>query len=375
MRIAHIESSMNWGGQELRIVEQTHWLNQHGHPTWIIARPGSKILEQTKAQGLPYYELTLHGSAHPSTFFPLLKFLKKEQINLLDCHGGRDGYYGTYIKWFSKIAVVRSRHITNPVKHDWLRRFIWNNGNHAIIVTAQKISEMLLSQKLAKASRIVVAPAGVDTQRFHPNINAQTLKQTLNIPPEHTVIANIGMIRPDKGQRYFIEAAQTLLAQRQPMTFIQVGEATAQTQDYYREIINLAGEELGKGIRLIGYHADIENYIALSDIVVIASIATEAQTRLVGQASLMKRNLIATTIGGLPEMIKNEVTGLLCEPGSSQALQDAITRLTSDLSLASRLREAAYRHAQETMSFEHMMDVMLHVYQKAIRRATGHRIR
>lgn len=41
MRIAHIESSMNWGGQELRIVEQTDWLNQHGHPTWIIARPSS----------------------------------------------------------------------------------------------------------------------------------------------------------------------------------------------------------------------------------------------------------------------------------------------------------------------------------------------
>ena len=67
MRIAHIESSMNWGGQELRIVEQTDWLNQHGHPTWIIARPDSAILREAQQRDLPVLALDIRGSANPRT--------------------------------------------------------------------------------------------------------------------------------------------------------------------------------------------------------------------------------------------------------------------------------------------------------------------
>lgn len=369
MKIAHFESSMNWGGQELRIVEQTAWLNQHGYPTWIIARPGSKILEHAKADHLPVLELAMHGSAHPGTFCQLRNFLKENQIDILDCHGSRDSAYGAYIKWLTDIAVVRSRHVTDPIKISGLRGFIWRYGHHVVVTTARKIKQMLSEQSLAKSDVIFVAPAGVDGDRFRPDIDATMLKTELGIPSDNLVIANVGMIRPDKGQIYFVKAAQALLQKGLPLTFVQIGEATAQTQDYYQKVQALAGDQLDKGIRFLGYHADVENYLALADIVVISSIATEAQTRLVGQASLMKRNLIATTVGGLPEMITDGETGLLCLPESADALTGAIVRLVENSELAGNLREAAYLRAQKEMSFRHMMDVMLEVYRFACLKA------
>lgn len=54
MKIAHFETSMDWGGQELRIVEQTEWLNQHGHPTWIVARPGAAIIKKAREKTCPH---------------------------------------------------------------------------------------------------------------------------------------------------------------------------------------------------------------------------------------------------------------------------------------------------------------------------------
>jgi glycosyltransferase involved in cell wall biosynthesis len=365
MRIAHIESSMDWGGQELRIVEQCDWLNKHGHPTWIVARPGSAIAEQARARRLPLFTLDIRGSAHPGTSRALAAFVRRERIQLLDCHGNRDATYGAWLKWSQSLPVVRSRHVTDPIRVSWLRRQIWLRGNHSVIVTAGKIRDMLIEEGLSTEPYIHVSAAGVDEQRFHPHIDGRALRERLGIPVDHHVVANIGMIRPDKGQLQFVRACLGLLA-KWPLTCIQLGEATTQTADYKEKVLSIAGEALADGrLRFLGYKEDIENWLAIADTVVIASIATEAQTRLVAQAFLMKKNVVATTVGGLPEMIIHEQTGLLVPPHDPGAIQHAVERLLTDLALARRMREAAFDHARMNMSFDYMMGGVLDAYRKA----------
>lgn len=363
MRIAHIESSMDWGGQELRIVEQTEWLNANGHPCWIIARPGSAILRQAQQRKLPVHELEIRGSANPGTLFALLRFLKRERIQLLDCHGNRDATYGAYVKWLTGIVVIRSRHITNRIPLDPLKRLVWKKGSHGVVVTAGKVREIIGAAGLRPPQDIHVAVAGVDTRRFRPDLSAAALKESLGIPAGHRVIANVGMIRPDKGQLFYVRACKELLARHEGITCIQLGEATKQTAAYRQQVLAEAHDEIATGkIRFLGYKGDIENWLALADIVVIASIGTEAMTRLVAQAFLMKKNVVATTVGGLPEMIEHEHTGLLCPSKDASALAKSVGRLLDDPDLAERLRENAYRHALASMTFEHMMSGMLDYY-------------
>lgn len=370
MRIAHIESSMDWGGQELRIVEQTEWLNRNGYPAWVIARPGSAILRKAQEKELPVLAMDIRGSANPGTFRALKDFLQGERIDLLDCHGNRDSTYGAYIKWLSNTAVVRSRHVTDPIRSDALRRLIWRKGNHGVIVTAGKIRDMLAEANLVRQELITVAVAGVDEQRFSPLHDGGALRQRLGIAADDVVIANVGMIRPDKGQLYFVQACRELLSRHRNITCIQLGEATGQTEAYKQQVLAECGEALDRGrIRFLGYQSDIENWLALADIVVVASIATEAQTRLVAQAFLMKKNIVATTTGGLPEMIDHQHTGLLCQPGNAVALSTAIERLLAEPGLAASLREAAYQHAIQYMSFDYMMQGMLKAYHQAVQRA------
>ena len=370
MRLAHIESSMDWGGQELRIVEQSAWLNQHGHPTWIIARPGAAILEQAQQRSVPVHAMEIRGSANPSTLLALKRFLRSNQIDLLDCHGNRDSTYGAYIKWLTGLPVVRSRHVTDPIRVDALRRLIWQKGNDGIIVTAGKIRQMLGDAGLAPADKVYVAVAGVDEERFSPARDGKALRARLGIPADHVVLANVGMIRPDKGQLFYVQACRQLLQQHDNLTCIQLGAATGQTEGYRQEVLAAAGDDLTRErIRFLGYQSDIENWLAMANIVVVASVATEAQTRLVAQAFLMQKNIVATTVGGLPEMIEHERTGLLCTPGQPQALADAVQRLLQDNGLAEQLRANAYNHARQYMSFDYMMQGMLRAYQAAAHRA------
>lgn len=367
MNIVHFESSMDWGGQELRVIEQSTWLNLHNHPTWVIARPHSAILAQAQARDLPHFALPLRGALNPSTLSKLLRFLRAHHIDLLDCHSNRDSYYGAYVKWLTSVKVIRSRHVTVPIKTSGLRGIVWRYGNHGVVVTAKLIRECLEQQHLVSPEKVLIAPAGVDPQRFHPKVDSQTLRQSLGIPATHRIIANIGMIRPDKGQLYFVQACKQLLAQRHPITCIQIGAATGQTQTYQQQVRAACGDEEERGIRFLGYHDDIERYLALADIVVIASINTEAQTRLVAQAFLMQKNVVATITGGLPEMIEHQCTGLLCPPADATALAQAVVTLLEQPQLAKRLAQAAYQQAQKTMTFDYMMEKMLEFYQHVLR--------
>lgn len=370
MRIAHTESSLDWGGQELRIVEQTEWLNKNDHPAWIIARPGSAILREARQRGLPHHELNIRGSVNPRTLIELKSFITHNRIDVLDCHGNRDSTYGAILKWITGTAVVRSRHVTDPVRSSPMRRLLWRYGNHRIIVTAGKIRDLLVASRLSDRHRIYVAAAGVDESRFHPNLDTQGLRRQLGIEQNETVIANIGMIRPDKGQIHFVRACRQLLQHSPRITCIQLGEATSQTERYKQEVLAACGEELASGrIRFLGYKPDIENWLALTNIVVIASIATEAQTRLVAQAFLMSKNIVATTTGGLPEMIEHQKTGLLCEPANPSALAEQVQRLINDPDLAAKLRETAREHALQFMSMDFMMQGMLEAYRAAAKQA------
>ncbi|MGL4268631.1 MAG: glycosyltransferase family 4 protein, partial [Plesiomonas sp.] len=227
---------------------------------------------------------------------------------------------------------------------------------------------MLEELGIPNRDKTLVAPAGVDPSRFSAALDSRQLRHQLGIPDEHMIIANIGMIRPDKGQNYYIEACKSLLDQGLPLTCIQVGEATSQTAEFKQQVLEAAQPYLGNQIRFLGYHNDIENYLALADVVVIASVATEAQTRLVAQAFFMQKNIVATTTGGLPEMIQHEKTGLLCPPRDAAALAHAIERLVADPQLKADLQRHALHHAQQFMTFDYMMQEMVNFYQDTLQR-------
>ena len=369
MRIAHIESSMNWGGQELRVIEQSEWLIGSGHQVHIIARPGSAIFQEAENRGLPTLALEMRGSVHPGTIWKLFRYIRQNNIEILDAHSNRDASYAMFAKWLTSVAVVRSRHVTNTIKLGGMREMVWRKGCHRYSVTADKIRQQIVELGLATRNKIDVIPPGVDEQRFSPEYDKATLKTKYGIPPDAFVVANIGMIRQDKGLLYFVEACEVIADKlgKDNVRFIHVGEATASTQSYKAEVQKRLGElDCASVFEFMGYHSDIENYIALADVIVVASIGTEAQTRLISQAFLMKKAVVATTAGGLPEMILNNETGLLVEPGSPESIATAVLSLASNQSFMNFIREGAYQYGQDHFTFAAMMEQVLATYTDAL---------
>ena len=100
------------------------------------------------------------------------------------------------------------------------------------------------------------------------------------------------------------------------------------------------------------------------DIVVVPSLA-EAQSRVVPEAFAMRKAVVASNVGGLPELVENERTGLLVPRNEPEALASAIERLIADPDLHAKLASAGFTKACENLSIERMMQETLAVYRKA----------
>jgi glycosyltransferase involved in cell wall biosynthesis len=132
-----------------------------------------------------------------------------------------------------------------------------------------------------------------------------------------------------------------------------------------RNAIDRAG--LGDKIIMAGYRWDTPNIYAACDMIVIASLRTEASPIVLREAFASGRPVIATKVGDIPEIVRDRENGLLIEPGNTQALASAILEFIFDPELAAHCAANGFRYATENFSFDKMMDAKLRADLKIIR--------
>src|SRR5437899_13057094 len=149
-------------------------------------------------------------------------------------------------------------------------------------------------------------------------------RREIGVGADAPLVGNVGMIRPDKGQLILVEAAPLVLAERPDARFVIVGQGTGILKRgiNVRNAIDQAG--LADKIIMTGYRWDTPNVYAACDMIVIASLHTEASPIVLREAFASGRPVIATKVGDIPEIVRHRQNGLLIEPGDPQALATAI---------------------------------------------------
>ncbi|MGB0671041.1 MAG: glycosyltransferase, partial [Rhodospirillales bacterium] len=154
MRILHTESSVNWGGQEHRTLEQMVWLRENGHETGLACRPGTDIERKARDLGLVTHAIPFSGQYSLAAIRAARRVVLDGHYQAVDCHGTRDA--GTFI-WCKDLArIIRSRHITQPLKAKWHRRMQWTHGCHGVIVTSHLVRDTFVSTCLVPRERVFV---------------------------------------------------------------------------------------------------------------------------------------------------------------------------------------------------------------------------
>jgi glycosyltransferase involved in cell wall biosynthesis len=260
--------------------------------------------------------------------------------------------------YFCSIPLSRARCITDPIGSK-SRAFVFKHGCSQIVADASVIKRQLVEEHGIDPAKIEVIGSAVDLEKFKPQRDRTKFRREFGIDDITPLIGNVGMIRPDKGQLVLVEAARLVLEKRPDARFAIVGQGTGILKRgiNVRNAIDQAG--LADKIIMAGYRWDTPDVYAACDMVVIASLRTEASPIVLREAFASGRPVIATKVGDIPEILRDRQNGLLIEPGDSQALAAAIIEFICDPKLAAHCAANGLRHATEHFSFDNMMETKL----------------
>jgi len=233
------------------------------------------------------------------------------------------------------------------------------------------IKRELVQEHGVDPAKIEVIGSAVDLEKFEPPRDRTKFRNELGVGADTPLIGNVGMIRPDKGQLILVEAAPLVLRERPDARFVIVGQGTGILKRgiNVRNAIDQAG--LADKIIMAGYRWDTPDVYAACDMIVIASLRTEASPIVLREAFASGRPVIATKVGDIPEIVEHRKNGLLVEPGDAKALGAAILEFIRDPQLAAHCAANGLSYAKKHFSFDEMMKAKLQADASLVRSTDG----
>ncbi len=369
MNILYVESSRSWGGQEYRTCLEINWLNGHGHQAWLICNPDSQVHSKASELGTRLITMPLRNRLDPLCSLRLWKFCRQNKIDLLKAYSSKDHWICLPLFLWG-IPLSRARCITDPIGTQ-SRAFVFKHGCSQIVADASVIKRQLVEEHGIDPTKIEVIGSAVDLEKFKPPRDRTKFRREIGVGDENPLIGNVGMIRPDKGQLELIKSAPMVFEKRPDARFVIVGQGTGILKRgiNVRNAIDHAG--LADKIIMAGYRWDTPDVYAACDMIVIASLRTEASPIVLREAFASGRPVIATKVGDIPEIVRHRENGLLIEPGNTQALASAILEFVSDPELAAHCAANGLRYATAKFSFDKMMEAKLRADLVVLQRRHG----
>jgi glycosyltransferase involved in cell wall biosynthesis len=356
--IVHTESSLGWGGQEIRILSEAQGLIGRGHRVVLLCPPEARIHAEAAAWKVPVVAVPI-ARKRPVGVKALLEWLKRERCDVVSTHSSTDS-------WLAAIALlvlnrpcpmVRTRHISAPVPRNRLTRWLYTRATARIVTTGEALKKELIERNGYPALRIDSVPTGIDGRRFAPGDRAAA-RAGLGLPAHGTLVGIVATLRSWKGHRYLVEAMAAL---PEPVGLAIVGDGPQ------REALEALVDKLGlrSRVRFAGNQRDVLPWLQALDIFVLPSYANEGVPQALVQAMLAGLPCVTTHAGSIAELAVHEQTALVVPPQDVPALRAAIERLIKDPSLGERLGAAARKHCSEGYSYERMLDRMEAIYRQA----------
>lgn len=376
MRILHTIPGRNWGGMEERTLEQMRWLVDHGHDVWLATPAEGEAFRRARAMGLPVVPFEFDRPWRPSTLAAMRRLVRSRRIEVIDAHVSRDAKVA--ISCLDLCAVVRSRHVTQPLTSSAQRRLQWRSGADWVVAAADCIRDQLIESGLVDPERSTTIGEWAEDRFFLAPQQAASararLRMEFGVDAATALLVCIGMLRPDKGQDVLIRAVSALRARGTLVRCLLVGAATSEAADWksglHKLVVDSNMEEL---VTFAGYREDVPEIMMAADVAVVPSL-TEAQSRVAVQALAARRPVVASRVGCIPEVVEDGVTGWLVPPADPAALANAIAAALAEPALAEAQAAEGHRRVAAAMRLDHQMERTVDVYRAAIAHAQ-HRLR
>jgi glycosyltransferase involved in cell wall biosynthesis len=360
LSIVHTESSLGWGGQELRVLSESQGLIRRGHEVRLLCPPEARIHGEARNWGVPVIGLPI-GRKRPLGVKVLYEWLKRNRCDLVCTHSSTDSWLAALalLALGRPLPMVRTRHISAPVPRNAPTRWLYTRATARIVTTGEALKKELVERNGFPAQRIDSVPTGIDTRRYRPG-ERRAARAALRLPQDRTLVGIVATLRDWKGHEFLIEALAGL-PQNVHLVIVGDGPRREPLENF------VDARELRSRIRFAGDQADVVPWLQALDVFALPSYANEGVPQALIQAMLVALPCVTTHAGSIAELARHEETALVVPMKDSAALRAALQRLLSDEGLRTKLGQAARRHAEANFSSERMLDAMERIYAQVRR--------
>ncbi len=360
LRILHTESSLGWGGQEIRILTEARGVARRGHDVLIAAPPEARIYAEAPGYGVPIVPLPVarKGLAGLAS---LRRFLASRPFDVVKTHSSTDSWLVALAGTLGGAAppIVRTRHISSPVPRNAATRWLYGRAAQ-IVTTGEKLRSQVIEETGVDAARVVSIPTGIDLAHFAPG-DRNAARAALGLPAAAKIVGIVATLRSWKGHRFLLEAIERMA--RPDVVLVVVGDGPV------REATERRAAELriADRVRFAGNQKDVAPWLRAFDLFCLPSYANEGVPQALAQAMACALPVVTTPVGSIEELIADGRTGLLVAPSDAHALANALGALLDDPARARALGSAALEHARAHLGEETMIEAMMGVFSRARR--------
>ncbi len=357
--ILHTESSYGLGGQEYRILREARAMRQRGHEVVIAAPSGSQLLQLSNEEGLVCEAIPVGITGWMRLVPIFLHMIKKYHIQIIHTHGSQDSWLASLAGRlsFHRPIIVRMRHKSTPVARTFRHHVLYRCLPHAIITTGEAVRQQLMTQIHVSPARVFSIATGVDLTRFQPSEPDMTIKHSLGLGAHEFLVGTVAFLRPEKGLEVFIDALALLQSRFPQMRGVIVGDGPEYGKLYQR----ICDHQLERMIVLAGFRKDVPELLKTFDVFVLSS-HEEGLPQTVLQALAVERAVVASSVGSVPEVIRDGETGLLVPSGDPFALSKKLEFLLGEPRQRAALGYAGSQVVQQNYSLAAMVRKTEQVY-------------
>ena len=286
------------------------------------------------------------------------------KFDVTDMNGWQTAYgYAGDGRFRSEYVTARDR-----LNRNLTTRLLYQRLLDLVIVTGGELTRRALIERDGLASdRVAAFPIGIDVGLFKPGTPTKDLREELGLSQTHLLVGLISYLRSYKGHEYFIDAAARIAVRDRDVTFVVVGQGPEEARLRAR----IQEQGVGHSVRMLGYRDDLLNVFHSLDVFVIPSVEGDTIPQVLMQAMAVGLPVVSTTVGSIPDVVRNGETGFVVPPRDAASLADRIRVLLNDGELRSQLGRAGRALVERHYSLDRMLDELERVYRRAADRVAG----
>lgn len=368
VKVCHVAMGDLWAGAEVQLLSLMRYLVRLPGFEWsVVLFNEGRLAEELRKLPLSLIVIPEQTCSPISISCRLAKTFRSIRPNVVHTHKYKDSFIGTLVaKLVGVPHVVRIVHgLPEPFKglrnakmvgYTAVDRFVTGWLVDRVVTVSSDIEKDL--REMYGAHRVVCIHNGIDLEAVRVTIPSEVLRNTWQIAEDAVIIGTAGRLVPVKGHAILLEAMRILRASKHNVMLVLVGNGPLRSE------LEANAKRLGleKAVIFAGHQDRVYDFINMIDIFVLPSLH-EGIPMVLLEALALKRPVVATKVGGIPEVIAHDLSGKLMHAGDADELAAALKELIENPDTAAALGLEGRRQVEREFSATIMAERMADLYR------------